>query len=124
MQKHLRWHWLLADRFGGPHRAVYAKKIANTWRPIVAFSNGKATARWITDMVLSGGREKDAHDYQKVLTDAEYIIEKLTDPGALVVDPFSGAGTVPAACRKLGRGWLACEIDSRTAQVARGRVAA
>lgn len=58
------------------------------------------------------------------VSDVEYIIEKLTDRGALVVDPFVGAGSVPAACKKLGRRWIGCEIDSRTAWIARGRVAA
>ncbi|MCX7424150.1 MAG: DNA methyltransferase [Planctomycetia bacterium] len=124
MAQHLQYHWTFAILFGGPHRAVYAKKIANTWHPVVAFSKGKCTAGWITDMLESGGREKDAHEWQKTLTDVEYLIEKLTAPGALVVDPYCGSGTVPAACRKLGRRWLACEIDSKTARVARGRIAA
>ena len=72
----------------------------------------------------SGGKEKDAHEWQKSLIDVEYLIEKLTDQGAVVVDPFCGSGTVPAACQKLERCWLACEIDSKTARIARGRVAA
>ena len=45
----------------------------------------------------------------------EYFIDKLTLPGAIVVDPYCGSGTVPAACKKLGRRWLACEVDSGTA---------
>jgi DNA modification methylase len=54
----------------------------------------------------------------------EHLIERLTEPGALVVDPYCGSGTVPAACKKLNREWLACEIDSGIARVARRRVAA
>jgi hypothetical protein len=124
MSQHMSYHWTFAVRFGGPHRAVYAKRIANTWHPVVAFSKGKSSAGWITDLLTSGGKEKDAHDHQKTLTDQEYIVEKLTVPGALVVDPFCGSGTVPAACKKLRRAWLACEVDSGTARVARRRVAA
>jgi 16S rRNA G966 N2-methylase RsmD len=124
MGRHLHYHWTFAIRFGGPHRAVYQRKIANTWYPVVAFSKGKSQADWITDMLESGGKEKDAHEWQKSLSEVEYIIDKLTTPGALVVDPFCGSGTVPAACKKLGRRWLGCELDSKTARVARGRVAA
>jgi hypothetical protein len=124
MAQRLTYHWTFAIRFGGPHRAVYAKKIANTWHPLVRFSRGKATAGWIVDMLESGGKEKDSHDWRKTLTDAEYIIDKLTVPGALVVDPFCGSGTVPAACKRLGRRWLACEVDSGTAKTARRRLAA
>jgi DNA modification methylase len=28
-------------------------------------------------------------------------------PGALVVNPFCGSGKLPAACKRLGRQWLA-----------------
>ena len=31
--------------------------------------------------------------------------------GQLVVDPFCGGGTIPAACKTLGRRWLATEKD-------------
>jgi len=124
MGRHLEYHWTFAIRFGGPHRPIYPRRIQNTWQPVVAFARGKARAEWIVDLLESGGREKQSHDHQKSLTDVEYLIEKLTDPGALVVDPFCGSGTVPAACRKLGRRWIGCDIDSRTARVARGRVAA
>ena len=54
------------------------------------------------DMIQSGGKEMDSHEWQKTLSNAEHIIEKLTDWGALVADPFVGAGTVPVAC-KFGR---------------------
>ena len=121
MGVHLQYHWTFAIRFKGPHRAVYAKRIANTWHPVVAFSKGKATAPWIMDMLTSGGKEKGAHDHQKTLSDIEYMVEKLTAPGDLVVDPFTGSGSVPAACKKLDRRWLACEISSATARTARRR---
>ena len=69
-------------------------------------------------------RRKIGHDHQKTLSDIEYMVEKLTAPGDLVVDPFTGSGSVPAACKKLGRRWLACEISSATARTARRRLAA
>ena len=124
MGRHLEYHWTFAIRFRGPHRPIYPRRIQNTWQPVVAFARGQSRAEWIVDLLESGGREKQSHDHQKSLTDVEYLIDKLTQPGALVVDPFCGSGTVPAACHKLGRRWIGCEIDSKTARVARGRLAA
>jgi DNA modification methylase len=119
----LTYHWTFAIRFGGPHRPVYPKRIQNSWQPIAAFSKGKSAADWITDHLESGGRQKGDHDHQKTLSDCEYLIEKLSPVGGLVVDPFCGSGTVPAACRRLKRRWMACEIDAQTARTARRRVA-
>jgi DNA modification methylase len=124
MAKHLKYHWIFAIKFAGGHRAVYPVKIHNGWQPVVAFRKGKCAAGWCGDHLHSGGKEKDSHNYQKTLTDCEYFIEHLTEPGQLVVDPYCGSGTVPTACKKLGRRWLACELNSDMARIARGRLAA
>jgi hypothetical protein len=124
MASHLKYHWTFAIRFGGQHRPIHPRHIQNTWQPVVAFSNGTVKSGWIVDLLESGGREKGLHSFQKTASDIEYLIEKLTLPGALVVDPFCGSGTVPTACKNLGRQWLACEVNAKTAAVARGRVAA
>ena len=124
MAKHLQYHWIFAIKFSGPHHAVYPVKIHNSWQPVVAFRKGKSVAAWCGDHLHSAGKEKDLHEWQHNQGDAEYLIEHLTEPGALVVDPFVGSGTVPTACKKLGRQWLACELNSQTARIARGRIAA
>ena len=45
-----------------------------------------------------------------------------TLPAAVVYDPFTGGGTVPAVCKMLGRNYVASEIDPDTAERARQRV--
>jgi DNA modification methylase len=39
------------------------------------------------------------------------LIERLTNPGDLVVDPFLGGGTTAIVCRELGRRFVGCDID-------------
>ena len=43
-------------------------------------------------------------------------------PNTIVLDPFTGGGTVPAVCKMLGRRYLAFEIDPDVAETARQRV--
>jgi hypothetical protein len=50
-------------------------------------------------------------------------IEAFTATEAIVLDPFTGGGTVPAVCKMLGRNYVAFEIDPTTAERARERVA-
>jgi site-specific DNA-methyltransferase (adenine-specific) len=64
--------------------------------------------------------------------DKEHIAEKpvalleaicgTTPPGALVVDPFMGAGTTGVACAGLGRRFVGVEVDSHAFDVACKRI--
>lgn len=57
--------------------------------------------------------------------DPGYIASHLTAftiPNAIIFDPFTGGGTVPAVCKMLGRNYVAFEIDPDTAERARERV--
>ncbi len=40
----------------------------------------------------------------------------------IIIDPYCGCGTVAAACKQLGRQYLAFEIDAATVEIARKRV--
>jgi DNA modification methylase len=74
-------------------------------------------------MLEGGGRDKEHHDWRQDQSKVEYLIDKLTQPGELVVDPFCGGGAVPAAAKRAGRRWIATEISRTTALVARKRLA-
>ena len=43
------------------------------------------------------------HPTEKPVDLLAYLIEKLTDPGDTVLDPFCGSGTVGLACQRTGR---------------------
>jgi DNA modification methylase len=52
------------------------------------------------------------------------IVERLTEPGALVVDPFLGGGTTAVVCEALGRRFVGCAVDAAAITAARERLAA
>jgi len=62
------------------------------------------------------------HPAQKPVGLMAHLLEASASRGNLVVDWFSGSGTVQVACKQLGRSYLAFEIDPATAEMARERV--
>jgi hypothetical protein len=125
MGKEMKYWWVFALQFGGQHCAIHARHIQDRWKPILAFTKPpvKPAPQWLSDLLNGGGRDKEHHDWGQDQSEVEYLIERLTEPGQLVVDPFAGGGTIPAAAKKLGRRWVATEIDRATALVARKRLA-
>jgi hypothetical protein len=106
-------------------KAIYARSIQARWKPIVAFAKPplKPAANWLADLIDGGGRDKRFHEWGQAEAEAAYLIQRLTEPGQLVVDPYAGGGAFVAAAKATNRRWLATEQDETTALIARKRLA-
>src|SRR4051812_16138738 len=51
------------------------------------------------------------------------IIRVSSNPGDLVLDPFTGSGTTLAVAKKLGREWIGCELSEEYTRAATERLA-
>jgi site-specific DNA-methyltransferase (adenine-specific) len=125
MSQHLEYLWEFCLRHRDAPLAIWCRHIQERWKPILAYGRAplKPAPVWLDDLIEGSGREKDLQDWQQSQGEAEYLIERLTNPGALVVDPFCGSGTSCAAAKAKGRRWLGVEIDPDRAAVARYRLA-
>ena len=78
-----------------------------------------------SDNVLRFGFEKGErghHEAQKPLALMSALIELVTTPGQIVLDPFAGSGSTALAAKKLGRRYLAVERDECNFNVAKERL--
>ncbi|MGA2504407.1 MAG: site-specific DNA-methyltransferase [Anaerolineales bacterium] len=50
------------------------------------------------------------------------LVEKYTNPGDTVFDPFMGSGTTGVACMQLGRNFIGCEIKPKYFAIAEKRI--
>ena len=55
--------------------------------------------------------ERTDHPTQKSLGLCGYLIKTLSNKGDLILDPFSGSGSVAIACHRLNRNFIAIEKD-------------
>ena len=58
------------------------------------------------------------HPTQKPTSLMRWIIEKWTEPGKLVLDPYMGSGPVAQACHELGRRYIGVELVEEYCAVA------
>ena len=63
--------------------------------------------------------ERTGYPTQKPVRLAETIIGSSSQPGDVVMDPFAGCAYVPVAAERLGRQWIACDINPRALTVVR-----
>lgn len=53
----------------------------------------------------------------------EKVISATTNEGDLVIDVFTGSGTVPVVCERLHRRWIGIEIKPKFCEMTLKRVA-
>lgn len=62
------------------------------------------------------------HPTQKPVVLMKWILEKWTEPGDLILDPYMGSGPIARACADLGRRYVGIEIVEEYVETAIGRL--
>ena len=66
-----------------------------------------------TDLTIPASNERTGYPTQKPVALAERIINASTNPGDVVVDCFAGCAYTAIAAERMGRRWLACDMNIR-----------
>ena len=64
-----------------------------------------------TSVTPKSQKVDNGHPTQKPLYAMEWLIERLTNKGDVILDPFMGSGTTGVACQKLNRDFIGCELS-------------
>ncbi|HSH38931.1 MAG TPA: site-specific DNA-methyltransferase [Chthoniobacterales bacterium] len=98
--------------YKGPHKGAYSGN------PL-----GKNPSDvWDIPNVKANHVEKTRHPCQFPIALAQRLIEALTLPGHLVLDPYAGSGTTAAAAIFSGRGFIGAEVEESYHSVAAERM--
>jgi site-specific DNA-methyltransferase (adenine-specific) len=66
--------------------------------------------------------ERTIHPTQKPVALISTLVQWITNPGDLVLDPFCGSGTTALACKELGRNYICIEKELEYYQIACNRL--
>lgn len=111
--------------YGKPYTANQGKKTSDCWGD---FKTGRCTDSPNGERnpvsVLKFKRERGLHPTQKPVALLEWLIKTYTNPGAVVLDPSFGSGSVGVACANTGRRFVGVELDRSYFDAAAERIAA
>jgi len=113
---------LITEVFTGGYRTIWKHKCLKADHPYIWLEKGRPNGRDWMRTLFFGSRDKTHHEWGDGWRGFAFLTDRLSSPGATVLDPFTGGGTVPAVCRAFGRNYVAFEIDPATADRARERV--
>lgn len=127
LEEHLRYVWVAGVRYSYPNN-IFPLRIKNSLKLLLLFSKGAydpgPSQFWLHDLIEGDGYPETKRDseLQQGCREAEYLIETLTHPGDLVVDPFTGTGTVAVAAKRKGRRFIGAEISKERYDLALSRI--
>jgi DNA modification methylase len=108
---------------GGAQRELKEWEREKYLKTYVDLSKGKTVDNVWSDVgSYSLGYEKENYVTQKPEALLERVIKASSNEGDLVLDCFVGSGTTAAVAQKLGRRWIACDINKGAVQLTSSRL--
>jgi ParB/RepB/Spo0J family partition protein len=125
MAKHLNYHWTCGYITpGGQAVQLWDRKVNTFWKPLLWFTKGKYEGDWIGDVCKSEPNDNDKHHHHWGQSESGMadIVDRFTDRGSVVLDPFLGGGTTGVVCVAKQRAFVGIEIDKEVAEKASKRI--
>lgn len=125
MAEHLGYYWLGVVYHQGIQAQRFERHIQNAVKPILVYYKPPMTKQpqWFVDMVTSPCGDKDHHEWGQSVEPFEYLVDRFTNPGDVVLDPFAGGGTTLVAAYRKHRKSIGIEMNDEHFQVCKARIA-
>lgn len=123
LEKHLQYLWEAAyETPGGQSAQLWQRRVNTFWKPLLIYCNGDYDGKWYGDVVKSEARDKRFHEWGQSESGMADIIERWTEAGDVVLDPFCGAGTTGVVAVQKGRRFIGIDKDQEAIDITRGRL--
>lgn len=122
LAEHLEYAWSGVTVQDGRHGRIHHRQVRSGHRPWLVYSSGPfEPTGWLEDTLHAGGRGERAvvdHPWRQALGPFVRLVEMLTRPGELVIDPCCGQGTTGIAALATGRRFTGIDIDPAAVSLA------
>jgi len=121
----LRYHWTIAYLTpGGQSPQLWDRQVNSFWKPVLWFIKGEYKGKWIGDVAKSAVNDNDKrhHKWGQSETGMADLMERLSNPGDVVLDPFLGGGTTGVVALAMGRKFIGSDIRAEEVETSRKRL--
>lgn len=125
LDEHMDYHWCLSYLTpGGQSPHLFKRNVNTFWKPVLWYMKGDYGGDCIGDVLKSDVNDNDKrfHMWGQSESGMLSIIERFTDPGDVILDPFLGGGTTGAVAIATGRKFIGCDVDRETVETAERRI--
>ncbi|MCX6032042.1 MAG: DNA methyltransferase [Chloroflexi bacterium] len=125
MQPHIRYHWMVAYLTpGGQAVQLWQRQINTFWKPVLWFVQGNYAGKWAGDVAKSAVNDNDKrfHRWGQSESGMADLLERFSNAGETVCDPFLGGGTTGVVAVALGRKFIGADTDPALIEVTRQRL--
>ena len=119
----MMYQWTMCYLTPGKATQLRGSPVGCNWKPLIWLTKGKYSGPRVRDVFENPEQDKEHHEWGQGEVGMTQIIERMTHPGALVVDPFVGGGTTGVCCVRLGRRFIGFDIDKDSVEIARAGIA-
>ncbi len=114
LSKSMNYHWCMCYLTFGASPQLWQKRTNTFWKPLLWFVKGKYTGDWNgNDVMQSTGNDKKFHQWGQSIGGMKDIVERLTNPNDVVLDPFLGGGTTGVTAILSGRKFIGADIEQK-----------
>ena len=123
----LEYRWTMAYLTpGGQAVQLFQRHVNTFWKPVLVYSNGPiaSDSPWFGDVAKSSPNDNDKtlHKWGQSESGFVSLMNAVTVPGQVVMDPFMGAGTTGVVALGMDRRFIGIDVDADCVETARERI--
>jgi len=122
---HLQYQWMLAYLTpGGQSAQLWERRVNTFWKPLLWFTKGRYDGDWVGDVCQSATNDNDKqhHRWGQSESGMADILQRFTDPGQTVCDPFCGGGTTGVVAVRMNRLFIGIDCDQEAIDTTKRRL--
>ncbi len=125
LEAHLTYHWELSYYTpGGQAVQLWERKVITFWKPLLWYVKGEYQGKWVGDVpkTVVNDNDKRFHKWGQSESGMADIINRFTEPGQVILDPFLGGGTTAVVAVSMGRCFIGADRDPEAIRITSERL--